>query len=621
MSFEGASECAYGVSLSSRSHADDRGAHRNNIIRALLGGGLRASLVSSSTLLLERVGLLGPHVLASVSFCTCTNKTGSVDLTSLLQSVSEGGGSSKRKMENGNSNGNGAGGAFEYDVIVIGGGSGGLACAKRCAKHGKKVTLLDFVKPSPPGTTWGLGGTCVNVGCIPKKLMHYGGLLGESAGDARSLGWTTFGVDADGGKHPKHDWDTLVTSVQNYVRSINFGYRTELREQSVEYKNEYGVFVDKHTVECTNKRGEKRTITGETIILAPGGRPRYLGVPGDKECCITSDDIFSLRKSPGKTLVVGASYIALECAGFLTAFGYDTYVMARSIFLRGFDQEVAEHIGNFMERHGTKMIKRCSPVKFERITEEEDPSQKDMIRCTYKNLDFGFETSEVFDTVLLAVGRDACTPQMNIQAAGIQMNEKTGKVLVNEFDQTTADNIYAIGDAVDTRQELTPVAIKSGERLADRLFGGKPNLKMDYNEVPTTVFTPIEYGCVGMSEELAVETYGMDKLEIYHSYLRPLEWKTNHEFHDIKNDISHREDNSCFFKMVTLKEENERVIGLHYVGPNAGEVMQGFALAVKLKATKADFDDTVGIHPTVAEEFTTLKVTKSSGMDPSKRGC
>ena len=545
---------------------------------------------------------------ASSRALSCAGVGVDLDLSKLLAKMPS------NNSENAGSSGSG----YDFDVIVVGGGSGGLACAKRCAKHGKKVTLLDYVKPSPYGTKWGLGGTCVNVGCIPKKLMHYGALLGESAGDARSLGWTKFGKE-DGKDHPTHDWETLVMSVQNYVRSINFGYRTELREQSVEYKNEFGVFVDDHTIECTNKRGEKSTITGEHIVFAPGGRPRYLGVPGDKELCITSDDIFSLQKSPGKTLVVGASYIALECAGFLTAFGYDTYVMARSIFLRGFDQEVAEHIGSYMERHGTKMIRRCVPVKFEKVEDESDPNHG-MIACTYKNLDFEFETTEYFDTVLLAVGRTACT-DVNLEAAGVELNPKTGKVLVDEYDKTSAGNIYAIGDAVDTRQELTPVAIKSGERLADRLFGGRPDYKMDYLEVPTTVFTPLEYGCVGMSEELAKETYGEDKLEVYHSYLRPLEWKTNQEFYDLKKGIEHREDNTCFFKLITLKEENQRVVGLHYVGPNAGEVVQGFAVAVKLGATKADFDDTVGIHPTVAEEFTMLKVTKSSGKDPTKRGC
>ena len=299
--------------------------------------------------------------------------------------------------------------------------------------------------------------------------------------------------------------------------------------------------------------------------------------------------------------------------------------MSRSIFLRGFDQEIGEQIGTYMEKHGTRMIRRCTPVKFETV--EGDEAGEDgnenggRVKCTYKNLDFGFEASEVFDTVLLAVGRDACTSTIGLESAGVVVSPSNNKVIVDEYDRTNVDNIFAIGDAVDTRQELTPVAIKSGERLAERLFGGKPELKMDYNTVPTTVFTPLEYGCVGMSEELATEVYGEENIDVYHSYMKPLEWQTNHEMHDEKKGVMHREDNACFAKMIVHSKEDERVIGLHYLGPNAGEIVQGFSVAVKCGATKADFDDTVGIHPTVAEEFTMLKVTKRSGKDPTKKGC
>ncbi len=243
------------------------------------------------------------------------------------------------------------------------------------------------------------------------------------------------------------------------------------------------------------------------------------------------------------------------------------------------------------------------------------------IRCTYKNTDFGFENAECYDTVLLAVGREACTKGLGLETTGVQIHPKSKKIVVDKYDRTSVGHIFAIGDAVDTRQELTPVAIKSGQRLASRLFGGQPELTMDYNEVPTTVFTPLEYGCVGMSEELAIETYGQERLEVYHSYLKPLEWATNHEFHDAKKGIEHREDNVCFAKVIVDKADDERVLGMHYIGPNAGEIIQGFAVAIKCKATKADLDDTVGIHPTVAEEFTMMKITKSSGVDPSKRGC
>jgi len=486
--------------------------------------------------------------------------------------------------------------------VVLGGGSGGLACSKEAADLGKKVALLDFVQPSPAGTRWGIGGTCVNVGCIPKKLMHRAAVLGEAFSDAREFGW---GVP----EGVTNDWEKLVSGIQDHIGSLNFGYRVQLRDKKVTYLNAYGRFLDPHTMECTKKNGKVSTITADKFVIATGGRPRYLGVPGDTEHCITSDDIFSLPKAPGKTLVVGASYIALECAGFLTALGFETHVMSRSIYLRGFDQEIAEHIGGHMERHGTIMIRKCVPTKFEK--------EGDRVKAFWKNTEFGIESSDVYDTVLLAVGRDACTSNIGLETTGVALNPKTGKIPADDGESTNVPHIFALGDILDTRQELTPVAIKAGRRLAQRLFnGGK--LKMDYNTVPTTVFTPLEYTCIGMSEEQAVAAYGADNVEVYVSYLKPLEWTTNHQEHD---GVAHREDNVCYCKLITNLADNERVVGLHYVGPDAGEVGQGYAVAMKCGATKADFDATVGIHPTVSEEFTTMDITKRSGKDPHKTGC
>eukprot|EP00850_Spirogloea_muscicola_P020120 SM000207S06195 [mRNA] locus=s207:180141:183542:- [translate_table: standard] len=504
--------------------------------------------------------------------------------------------------------GDGAAGAprpghgYDYDLVVIGGGSGGLACSKEAARLGSKVACLDFVSPTPLGTQWGLGGTCVNVGCIPKKLFHQASLLGETFSDAREIGWK---LSCEG-----HDWSKMVQAVQDYIGSLNWGYRVALRDNSVSYINARGRFVGPHAVECTDRRGKVHTITSEYFVVAVGGRPRYLGVPGDKELCLTSDDIFSWPTPPGKTLIVGAGYIAMETAGFLTSLGYDVTVMARSIFLRDFDQEIAEHIVSYMQRRGTKTIRSSVPVRFERAEEGK-------IEVTYKKLETGEELTEVFDTVMLAVRREAEVKELGLDKAGVLVSEESGKIVTNGHEQTNVSNIYAIGDVVEQRQELTPVAIKAGVLLAKRLFGGS-KIAMDYNTVPTTVFTPLEYGCVGLSEEVAADTYGAENIEVYHSYFKPLEWQVNHE---AKDGVMHREDNVCYSKLITNLLDNERVLGLHVVSPNAGEVTQGFAVALKCKATKADFDATVGIHPTIAEEFTVMNTSKRSGKSALKTGC
>ncbi|TRY88517.1 hypothetical protein DNTS_020680 [Danionella cerebrum] len=466
---------------------------------------------------------------------------------------------------------------YDYDLIVIGGGSGGLACSKEAAALGKKVMVLDYVVPTPKGTTWGLGGTCVNVGCIPKKLMHQTALLGTAMEDARKFGW-------EFGEQVTHNWETMKTAVNNYIGSLNWGYRVSLRDKNVNYVNSYAEFA-------TNKRGKETFYTAAKFVLATGERPRYLGIPGDKEYCITSDDLFSLPYCPGKTLVVGASYVALECGGFLASLGLDVTIMVRSILLRGFDQDMANRAGDYMETHGVKFLRKFVPTKIEQI-EAGTPGR---IKVTAKSTEGDEIVEDEYNTVLIAVGRDACTGTIGLDKAGVKVNEKSGKIPVNDEEQTNVPHIYAIGDILQGKWELTPVAIQAGKLLARRLYNGA-TLKCDYVNVPTTVFTPLEYGSCGHPEEKAIEIYGQENLEIYHSLFWPLEFT-----------VPGRDNNRCYAKVICNKLDNERVIGFHYLGPNAGEVTQGFGAAMKCGITKDQLDNTIGIHPTCAEIFTTME--------------
>jgi glutaredoxin len=484
---------------------------------------------------------------------------------------------------------------FDYDIVVIGGGSGGLAASKEAARLGKKVAVCDFVKPSPSGTTWGLGGTCVNVGCIPKKLMHQTALLGEAVKDAKSFGWQV--------EQPKHEWKKMVEEVQNHIGGLNWGYRVALREKNVTYLNEYATFVDKNTIKTTNKKGVEKTVTAAKFIIATGGRPRYPEIPG-VELGISSDDLFSLPHSPGKTLLVGASYIALECAGFLAGMGLDTTVMVRSIFLRGFDQQMANKIGEYMEEHGVNMVRECVPTSIERV--EEGSPGKVRVHAKYND---GTDFTDEFNTVIFAIGRDACTTNIGLENVGLELNPKNKKVVHDSAERTNVETIYAIGDVLDDKPELTPVAIQAGKLLARRICGASDVLT-DYVNIATTVFTPLEYGAIGLAEEDAIKQFGEEDVEVYHANFQPLEWT-----------VAHRPENACYSKLVCVKSQKEKVVGFHYLGPNAGEVTQGYGMALKLGATKGDFDNLVGIHPTTAETFTTMDITKSSGADASATGC
>ncbi|CAH2277520.1 thioredoxin reductase 1, cytoplasmic isoform X1 [Pelobates cultripes] len=487
--------------------------------------------------------------------------------------------------------------AYDYDLIVIGGGSGGLAASKEATQYGKKVLVLDYVTPSPLGTQWGLGGTCVNVGCIPKKLMHQAALLKQALKDCQKFGWQ---VDSN----IQHSWETMTESIQSYIGSLNWNYRVSLLEKEVKYENGYGEFVEPHKIKTTNSRGKVKYFTAEKFIIATGERPRYLGINGDKEYCITSDDLFSLPYCPGKTLVVGASYVALECAGFLAGLGLDVTVMVRSILLRGFDQQMATKIGDHMEEHGVKFIRQFVPTKIEQI-EAGTPGK---LLVTSQSTD-GTEITEEYNTVLLAIGRDACTRRIGLEIPGVKINEKTGKIPVNDEEQTNVPYIYAIGDVLEDKIELTPVAIQAGRLLARRLYGDS-KLKCDYVNVPTTVFTPLEYGACGLSEENAILKYGEENIEVYHSYFWPLEWT-----------VPARDNNKCYAKIICNLKDNEKVIGFHVLAPNAGEITQGFAAAIKCGLTKDQLDYTIGIHPVCAEIFTTLTVTKRSGGNILQSGC
>ena len=395
----------------------------------------------------------------------------------------------------------------------------------------------------------------------------------------------------------------MVNNIQMHIKSLNWGFKADLIKNKCKYYNCYASFIDAHTVQLRKANGETEQVTSDKFVIAVGGRPSYTEIPGAREFGISSDDIFSLKRAPGKTLVVGASYVALECAGFLTALGYDTTVMVRSILLRGFDQDMANLIGEHMGHYHTKFIRGATPSSLERA-EEGGP-----ITVTYNDAEG--QKQETYDTVLFAIGRYAVTAGLNLANAGVNA-ESNGKFIVNEQEQTNVENIYAVGDVLHGRLELTPVAIKTGALLAARLAGRGSEL-MDYEGVATTVFTPLEYGTVGLTEEQAKQRYGDENIATYHTRFQPLEWAFDKQVTEGQR--------TAYTKVLVNRQDNDRVVGFHVCAPNAGEITQGVAIGYKCGMTKAQLDSVVGIHPTCAEDIIGLDQTKEDNPDANKTGC
>ena len=428
--------------------------------------------------------------------------------------------------------------------------------------------------------------------------MHYSSLLGDQIEDLKECGWNVEG-------ERKHSWDKMIDNVNNHIYALNWGYKTELMQAGVEYINELASFQDAHTVKLQAKDGKERTITGKYICVAVGGRPSTIDMPGMKEHAITSDDLFWKKEAPGKTLCVGAGYIAMECGGFLQSMNHPVTVLVRSIPLKNFDQDMAKRAVTSLENIGVKFVSGFDSSKGSVVKEN------GKLKVTYHAKDG--EVTEEYDTILMAVGRGADVVGLNLDGAGIKYN-KGNKIVCDDSNKTSVDNVFAIGDVIEGSPELTPVAIMEGTLLADRLFDGKAK-KMDYDSIATTIFTPLEYGCVGLSEEAAIAKYGDDNVEIYHTSFKPLEWNF------LNMQANPRPDNLCYSKVICLINENMRVIGVHYVGPNAGEVIQGYAVAVKGKVCWEHFVDTVGIHPTCSENIVDMYVTKREAKEVVKTGC
>jgi glutathione reductase (NADPH) len=444
-----------------------------------------------------------------------------------------------------------------YDLIVIGGGSGGLACAQRAADYGANVALIE---PRP------LGGTCVNAGCVPKKVMYYAASLAEGIRDAAGYG---FDVALE-----SHDWQALKNARDAYIRRLNGIYAANLERRDITHICETAKFVDASTVVAG-----AQILTAPHVVIATGGRPVVPAVPG-AELGITSDGFFALERRPESIAIVGSGYVSVELAGIFAALGTRvTLVIRHDRVLRSFEVMLAAALMKQMREDGVEIVDHAVPAQVRRVQQHHELWTADG------------RILGPFGCVLWAVGREPLVDDLALDKAGVRQFDD-GYVIVNRFQETNVRGIYAIGD-VTGQAALTPVAIAAGRRLADRVFGGMPGRHLDYDMIPTVIFSHPPIGTVGLSEAAARDVHG-DNVRCYTSGFVPM-------YHALTEHKRRAE-----MKLVTVGPE-ERIVGLHVIGEGADEMLQGFAVALKMGATKRDFDDTVAIHPTSAEEFVTLR--------------
>ncbi|KAH7321212.1 hypothetical protein B0I35DRAFT_351858 [Stachybotrys elegans] len=463
----------------------------------------------------------------------------------------------------------------ETDYLVLGGGSGGLASARMASsKYGTKALIVEAKR---------LGGTCVNVGCVPKKVTWNAAAIAEAIHESKAYG---FSVQ----ETAPFDWSSFKAKRDAYIKRLNGIYERNLEKDQVEYLHGWGKLLSKNEAEVTLDDGTKVTVKAKKILVAVGGRPSSPPqIPG-AELGTNSDGFFEIEKQPKKVAIVGAGYIAVEFAGMFNALGTETHLFIRhDTFLRSFDPMIQETVTREYERVGVNLHKRSNLTKV-----EQDANGK--LTLTYKD-DSGNESvvSDV-DNLIWAIGRTPETTNIGLEEAGVKLNEK-GQVVVDDYQNTSVDNIYALGD-VTGQVELTPVAIAAGRRLAHRLFGPPEfsALKLSYENIPSVVFSHPEVGSIGLTEPEAVEKYGRENLKIYKTSFTAMYYAMMEP--DQKGPTN--------YKLITAGPE-EKVVGLHIMGLGSGEMLQGFGVAVKMGATKADFDSCVAIHPTSAEELVTLK--------------
>ena len=449
---------------------------------------------------------------------------------------------------------------YDYDLLVLGAGSGGIATARRAAQYGAKVGIIESDR---------LGGTCVNRGCVPKKLMVYASHFPDGFEESVGYGWTV--------GETIFDWNKMITAVNSEVDRLNGIYQRMLDNSGVTLYRGYGKFVDSHTIEI----GEQK-VTADKILIAVGGKPfKPDDIPG-VEHAITSREIFHVKKQPKHMVIIGGGYIGVEFACILNGLGTEvTLVIRGDKILRGFDEDLRSEIQDGMERHGIRILTNKPNLS---IAKKDSGLE---VIVYGKN---GEEEIIVADAAsLAATGRKPDLENLGLE--NTQVEVVNGAVAVDEYNQTAEAHIYAVGDCTD-RINLTPVAINEGRAFADTHFGGKSR-QMCYENVPTAVFSTPEAATVGLTEAEARAKYG-DAVKIYRSKFRPMYYTLPDK------------PEKTLMKLI-VDTNSDRVVGAHMVGDSAAEIIQGVAIAVKMGATKADFDATVGIHPSSAEEFVTMR--------------